>query len=808
MISGEAGIGKSTLLDQVGRTAEGFQLLRVTGVESESTLDHLGLHSLFAALRPVTAGIPARQRGAIDGVLGWGPAAQATDRHLVGPATLSVLAAAAASTPVLVVVDDLHWLDVGSTAALLFAARRLGSDQVAMLFAARSELLRPAITGIDVILLEGLTEAEASNLLPRGTAPQVARRLRGATGGNPLALVEVAARLTTTQAQGITALPDPLPIGDRLETLYRPLIERLSPAGRYAVLLLAASRSSAAAILPALVERFGESETALREIEDNGLVERDAVDLRFRHPLVRSTVWAMAQSAERRAAHAALAACISGQSPTRAWHLAEAATAPDDTLAAELERYATADRTRLGYASASASLERAAKLSIDQRAAANRMAAAIENAALSGDLERARSLAMDLLDRDGPDEAQGRATAVLGAVEHTTGSVPRASQLLRRAAEQTDGLVRVRVLADLAMVYHRLGDYTELIATGHQLATVADQDDPEQRFLSSCYTGIVALAQGDSDEAKAQLTTAFDIYHVVPSVRDDPRHLPLATLTAATIELTGERARFLEERLEHARSIGALAVLVPVLAMFSYGRAFLLGDHLGAFADAGEAVELGYALGIVADTAPAVEMLAWQNAARGNHDQATSLLIDAAGLVDRAGTTLAAAHLALTRAFCALCRADFSEITAILEARLELDGGRGAMGEPLGVAPLLVEAYMATGRRDEAVALTTSLAALPSADPTTAALIVRCQALTAATDDQAVERFEQRHRHARSHGRHLRAGTDRTALWIVPQENRPASASPCPVAERPPSIRFVRPRDVDPAMRVRARSQR
>jgi DNA-binding NarL/FixJ family response regulator len=746
LVRGEPGVGKSTLLDDVGRSAAGFRVVRVVGSESESTIDHLGLHQMAIQMRDDVADIPDRQRVAFESALGWGPVDSAGDRHLVGPATLSLLAAAADTSPVVVLVDDLHWLDSGSFAALLFAARRLQSDPVVIVFSGRSGGAgTPSTGGLDTLTLEGFTDREVVEFLPSGTAPQVADHLQAVTGGNPLALAETVERLTPAQLQGIAALPDPLPIGDRLDSLYQPVLDQLSQPARYAVLLLAASRKpSAIPIVSAVADRYGNADQALCELEDTGLIVRDATKLQLRHPLVGSAAWGAARPSERRAVHAALADAIPhDRHRDRAWHLAEAATEPDDELATDLEALALADRERSGYATASTSLERAANLTADEHTAADRMAAAIENAALAGDTDRARRLAEALLDRDPGTAARGRASAVLGTIEHTTGSVARASQLLQRAADDADGVAQVRVLAELAMVYHRLGDYVELFTTGERLVAVADRGDPEQHFLSSCFEGLIALVAGDHDAARAKLDEAFATYHAHPAVRDDPRHLPLAALTAGLIDLTPERARFLEGRLDHARAVGAMAVLVPVLALFSHGRAFLLGDHRGGYADAGEAADLGRTLGFIADTAPAVEALAWQCAARGQHDQAESLLAEAAGFVDQAGTSTVAAHLALTRAFCALCRTDYDEVIAVLETRLAIDGGRGAMGEPLGVAPLLIEAYTAVGRTDEARNLADRLTAEAAPDPTATALVARSLGLTAADERQAIEHYER-----------------------------------------------------------------
>ena len=382
------------------------------------------------------------------------------------------------------------------------------------------------------------------------------------------------------------------------------------------------------------------------------------------------------------------------------------------------------------------------RLSDDPVVGADRLAAAIEDAALCGDIGRARDLAAQLLDSDADRRARGRALASLGHLEHSTGSVPRAAQLLAQAAEQTDGRLRVRVLADLAMACHRLGDYPGLAAVGEALAAVADRDDPHQRFLSDFYRGLCALADGDHHLCGTLLTDALEVYQSDPDVRDHPRHLIEAVFSAGFLEVTPDRVRFLEDRLAHARARGALAVLVPVLAMFAYGRAERLGDHTGAFADAGEATEVGTELGFVADTAPAVEMLAWQHAARGVHDQARDELDRAARLVQQAGTAPVAAHFALAEAFCALCRDDIDGVVAVLEPRLDVDGGRGGMGELLGVAPLLVEAYVALGRHDDAARLADRFATISGPPVRIQALIARCQALITTDDASAVTAFE------------------------------------------------------------------
>jgi DNA-binding CsgD family transcriptional regulator len=207
------------------------------------------------------------------------------------------------------------------------------------------------------------------------------------------------------------------------------------------------------------------------------------------------------------------------------------------------------------------------------------------------------------------------------------------------------------------------------------------------------------------------------------------------------VEMTPDLFTLLDDRIDHVRRRGALATLVPVLAMSAQARAWRVGDHARAYADAGEAVELGAELGLVLDLAPAHEVLAWERAARGLADAARADLDRAQELIERAGTATVAAHLALMRAHVAMCNQDPGAVVAALEPRLAIDGGRGAMGEALGVAPLLIEAYVTLGRREDAARLTDDYVQAADPRPLFQALVERCRALTALDDDVAEAAF-------------------------------------------------------------------
>ena len=285
-------------------------------------------------------------------------------------------------------------------------------------------------------------------------------------------------------------------------------------------------------------------------------------------------------------------------------------------------------------------------------------------------------------------------------LEQYAGSVPAAGPLLAQAAASADDALRVAVLGELAMTGFRLGDLATVDACAAQIAEVADEARPDHLLWREFTAGVALVVRGDHEAGRERLR---GVVALVPGLPDREAPLALLLLALSTGFLGDVRPAMEsgERLLAEVRRQGAMGMLVPTLAIVAAGRAWL-GDHAGAFADAGEAVELGTHLGYVADVAVAEETLAWQLAARGRHPEAAAALARARGLTDRAGTTAVAAHLALTAAFCALCRDDPAGVVAELEPRLELDGGVGAMGEPLGVAPLLVEAYVALGRRDDA----------------------------------------------------------------------------------------------------------
>jgi DNA-binding CsgD family transcriptional regulator len=397
VLRGEPGIGKTKLLDYAVNRASGMRLARVTAIESEMELGFAAVHQLLIPFLPALSHLPVPQREALSSALGLAGDA-APDRFMVGLAVLTLLAGAASERPLLVVVDDAQWLDQVSAEVLAFVARRVYADSIVFLFAVREPAeRRMALGGLTEVRVPGLADGAARDLLasvaegPLDNA--VGARIVAETGGNPLALMELSAELTEGQLTGSSVLPEPLPVGSRLQQRFLRQVRAL-PAETQALLLLAAADPSGNAdLLWRAAGGLGLTVSAAAPAETQRLLTV-APRVEFRHPLIRSAVYHGAPVTRRRQAHRALAAATDPQldADRRAWHLAGAAAAPDEQVAAELERCAERARRRGGFAASAAFLARAAELTPDPgERPARRLAAAADELA-AGTPGRAQAL--------------------------------------------------------------------------------------------------------------------------------------------------------------------------------------------------------------------------------------------------------------------------------------------------------------------------------------------------------------------------------------------------------------------------------
>ena len=373
VLRGEAGIGKSSLVEHLVRSAAGCRIARAAGVESQMELAFAGLHQLCGPMMKHLDRLPGPQRDALAVAFGLSTGS-APDRFMVGLAVLSLLAEVAEVEPLVCVVDDAQWLDRVSAQALAFVARRLLAERVTLVFAVRARTPGPdddQLVGLPDLVVGGLRDDDARALLDSVVPGRIDERVRdrivAEARGNPLALLELPLGLTAVELAGGFGRPDARPPASRIEQSFARRVASLPDATRRLLLAAAAEPVGDVSLLRRAAERLAVgADAAEAEAEAAGLIEFRA-HVQFRHPLVRSAVYRAADPLERREVHRALAeATDPGSDPERrAWHRAHAAAEPDEGVAGELERCADLARARGGVAAAAAFLRRATELTPD-----------------------------------------------------------------------------------------------------------------------------------------------------------------------------------------------------------------------------------------------------------------------------------------------------------------------------------------------------------------------------------------------------------------------------------------------------------
>ncbi len=377
VVHGEPGVGKTALLEYAGDAGPEFRVLQTVGVEGEMELPYAALQQLCSPILDRSERLPDPQRNALEVAFGLSDG-QAPNPFLVGLAALGLLSEASQERPILCSVDDAQWLDRASARALAFVARRLLAEKIALVFAARE--LGSALAGLPELNVEPLGHRDARTLLesvlPARLDEHVLDRIILETRGNPLALLELPRGMTPIQLAGGFGLPA-VPLSTSIEESFTRRLARLPGDARRLLLIAAADPTGDPAIVWRAAQQLGISEPIAETVEAEDLLEL-GVRVVFRHPLVRSAVYRAAGLKERRAVHRALAQATDPQidPDRRAWHRAQAASMPDENVAAELERSAGRAQARGGLAAVAAFLERAAALTPQPAHRAQRLLAA------------------------------------------------------------------------------------------------------------------------------------------------------------------------------------------------------------------------------------------------------------------------------------------------------------------------------------------------------------------------------------------------------------------------------------------------
>ncbi|MFJ4833704.1 AAA family ATPase [Streptomyces sp. NPDC088747] len=623
VLRGEAGVGKSALVEYLVESAAGCQVLRAVGVESEMELAFAGLHQLCAPLMGNLDRIPGPQRAALSVAFGLS-AGSAPDRFLVGLAVLSLLADASEEQPTVCVVDDAQWLDQVSAQTLAFVARRLLAERVALVFVVRTATSAEAgdhFGGLRELVVHGLHDDDARALLesvvPGRLDENVRDRIVSETRGNPLALLELTRGLSAAELAGGFGRPDARPLASQIEESYLRRIGALPAAAQRLLLAAAAEPLGDAPLLRRVAERLDIASDAAAAVEAAGLVEF-GTRVRFRHPLVRSAAYRGADPTVRRDVHRALAEATDSvfDSDRQAWHRAHAAVDPDEALAEELERSAGRAQARGGIAAAAAFLRRATELTPDSERRATRAAAAAQAAFAAGSPDAALELlAAAQLSR--LDEVQRARQAWLRAqIVFARRRGGEALPLLLDAADRlakVDGTQAREAYLDAigsAVFAGRLPEHADVREVAEAARTAPPAAGPP-RPSDLLLDGLVTWFADGCAEGAPRLRAALEAFTRVSADGDDAmRWLWLTWLAAGDMWDDETWHELTTHAVRSARETGALNFLPVALgyraAMYVHAGDFGLASML-----IGEADSIIEVTGYSPMSYPALLLMAW-----------------------------------------------------------------------------------------------------------------------------------------------------------------------------------------------------
>ena len=708
VIRGEAGIGKTALLDDARDRASDMHILSARGVEAESELPFGALHQLIRPALAHVDALPEPQAAALRAALGLSEGS-GEERFLVFAACLTLLSELAERRPVLCVIDDAHWFDSASADALRFVARRLDAEGVVMLFGVREGGSRTfEAPDLPSLVLGGLQPDAAAALLNRKTgvdaAASVRERLIEQTRGNALALVELPAALSEDQLAGVAPLPEVLPVPRELERVFLDRAQRLPAATQQLLLLAAADDSEDVGVVLRAAAVLGLSADAVDAAESEGLVSIQGRQVVFRHPLVRSAVYGAAVSTERRAAHGALAEALANDETNadrRVWHLSASALDGSADVALALEAAAERAEARNGNVAAAKALQRAAELTSDPTDRGRLLVRAAWNLSRAGRDEQATQCAAaaapyaaDPVQRAQLAEVNGLAAVrngrPLDTIPLLTGAAHEVATIAPRTALELLWLAR--------MIAYQGGDVPAHVEiTKLAPSVVPPQGDEVAEQLSRALVGFAAMTSGDKEAGVKFLGAVVDWAEDA----DEAHHVLWGSFTAVWLGAADRFGELLDRAASIARATGQLGLLTDALGL----RAAWLAVHHRfeeAAVAASEALELARGIGARNLELQPNTALAIIAAFQGRFDEvderaeATRQLADARGLALRASTAVFA--LALSD----MTAGRWSDAVDRLDSLLERDSA-GIDPVVLRTIPDKLEAAVRAGRTEDAV---------------------------------------------------------------------------------------------------------
>jgi DNA-binding CsgD family transcriptional regulator len=700
-ITGAAGMGKTALLDYAGSRLDGFRVLQAAGTEPEREIPFAGLLSLLRPVLGLLDSIPSPQAEVLSAALALREGS-AGDRFAIGAATMSLVCRYAEEAPVAIVVDDMHLLDRPSAEAVTFAVRRLAADPIAVLVAARTGECDDVLAGLPQLEISGLALEAARDLVRCATeAPvtdQQLARLYAATGGNPLAMLELGNNPTVLEHTG----PDvPPPLSAALVASYAKQVRLLDPGTR-AVLLVAVVCNGNLRLTTAVCARLDLDPSRLAQAEQLELVRVSGGRIGFRHPLLRAAIYADATADERGAAHRAVADALPERDiDRRAWHLSESTWTPDGAVAAMLTSAADHAVARTAYAVASTAYERAAKLSLEPDAQVARLVSAAEAAWAAGLGQRAMQLLDELRELELPAEVAMATLQLRAAIAASRGSLVEAREMLERAAADAQSAdTKVILLADAVHATLYLADPGTSLRLADQLSqALRDATSTQAMALGLMATGMakVLSGQGGADELRAALPLLADS----SELRTDHRRLPwlmLAPLFLRDSDTAGARLRVAVDEVRSRAGVGSLPSL-----LFHVARDQATTESwTRAEANYAEAIRLARETGQTTELAVSLAGLAWLESRQGKAAECRGHVVEALPIC-------AERHIYLGEAWALFALGDLElslgDPLAAVEQLQKLEHmlGELGLGDPdLSPGPELADALLRLGRVDDA----------------------------------------------------------------------------------------------------------
>ncbi|HVE62952.1 MAG TPA: AAA family ATPase [Mycobacteriales bacterium] len=716
VVTGEPGSGKSTLLDSAVRRAGDAVVLRATGVPVEKGLPHSALHALLWPILDRLDALPEVQRQALAVALGQehGPP---PSPFLLGAATLTLLAAAADTKPVVVVLDDAQWVDAASLEALAFAARRLAGERVGVVVAARAAEVPAALAGLDGCALGDVTTTEAAQILsPQGVMPDVAAELVARAGGNVLALVELSRRLDDAQRAGRAPLPSMPQTGPVFEAQAR----ELPSMARDAAALAALADEVAAPVLAVARSELGLAAGDLRAAEDAGLLTAAAAGVRWRHPLARAAVLEVTPPSRRRELARALADAAeqtgAAESVVVEFRLG-AADGPDETLALAFERVANDAGSTGDHQRASAMWVHAAETGTDPARRSTRVLESAESLLRGGLLSEARPRYEAALDAGLDAEGQARALLALGRIEHVSGSPRRAVDRFKEAAAVAPTpAARVRACAEgvLATMYAGLPGVARELAD--EAVASHDPNSAVDRMLVGHAQGVAESLAGNRDAARPLLLGVIDEGEASGVLGEEPDLVWLVVTAPLFVQADPDAgADIATPALDQLRLRGDMFWLPRVLRLWGV-RHLVAGRMQAAYATIEEAAELSRDAGQTTQLVDALGVLAELEALRGDREACLAHVAELESLLPTLGVPFLAGNAWAARGLLHLGLGEAALAAEQLAHSLNI--GEGVLWRAAAVADL-VEALILDGRRDEA-----ETAAAVADSPRAAALVL------------------------------------------------------------------------------------